>query len=173
MDQLAVIADAGLLKTVKQVVLETGRGAVRRIFVTRTMEVGNTGHVLAEDSRQIDLEGSIFRQRHVARMKIPQGREDPLTGTRVSQPKGPGKNLTLLPDHGLIAFINALAVFLIGARFNPGAQVSCVLIQQIVNAFNQAAANKSVFLPPHTRAQRLQDPTADGFLVNLPAIPSP
>src|SRR5207247_9873671 len=77
-NQLAVVPDARLLKSVEDVVLEVCSLAVGSVFITRTVEVRHAGHILAEHGGEIDLEGSVLEQRHVAGMELSQGRENPL-----------------------------------------------------------------------------------------------
>src|SRR5207247_6385281 len=99
--QTCALPISRLLKSVEDVVLEVCSLAVGSVFITRTVEVRHAGHILAEHGGEIDLEGSVLGQRHVAGMKVPQGRENPLARLDVSLPQRPGQNLAQLAQHAL------------------------------------------------------------------------
>ena len=76
MDEVAVVAYAGLEESVVHVVLEVDRLAIGRILVAGAMQVGHSADVLGEHRRQADRDGVLLErgQGIVADVEIPQAR---------------------------------------------------------------------------------------------------
>jgi hypothetical protein len=84
-----------------------------------------------------------------------------------------GQHLRLVMHHGFVAGVDAVFVFILGAGPHPGGEVAGVLVEQVVDALLEAAADHRVGLRVQPRGKRFQGAAAHFRLIHLPVVPAP
>ena len=174
-DQVAVIAHAGLIEAVADVVLEVDGLAVGRVLVAGAVKVRDARDVLVKNVGQTDRDGVVLErgQGHVARVEVPERGQDALASERGRVAEDARQHHGLVAHHGLIAFADDVLVFL-GARSpDPGFHVAGVLIQHVVDAFVEPAPHRGIGLGVEAGRQRFKYPGAVAAIVHFPVIPAP
>src|SRR5580704_18850131 len=114
MDEIAIIADAGLVEAIMNVVMEIGGVSIRRILVARQVQLRDAGDILHEDRGQRNghLAGIEFRQRVVPDVKIPQRLEYALAAERGRGAQNAGEDAGLVAYDGLVTFADTACVLI-------------------------------------------------------------
>ena len=148
-DQVAVVADAGLEEAVVHVVFEVDGFAIGRVFIAGAMQVGHALDVLGENGGQADRNrvGLERRQRVVADVKIPQGIQNALAAERSAFAQHLGQHLRLVARHRFIAGIDAVLVLVLRAGPDPRGEIAGVLVEQVVDALLAVRAGPSRPVP--------------------------
>ena len=175
MNQVTVVADTRLEEAVVHVVVEIDGFAIGRVFVFWPMQVGHAFDILGEHRWQADghCVGLEFGQRVVADVKIPQRVENAFAAQRGAFAEHFGEDLRLVTRHSLIAGVDAILIFVLGAGSHPCGKVAGVLVEKVVDALLQTAPDHRILFCVEADSESLQSAATKLRLIHLPVVPAP